>query len=41
MNRESWDLIKNSKMFNVDVYRRGLVASTSRSLNGIIMLQMG
>lgn len=26
MNRESWDLIKNSKSFNVNVYRRGLVA---------------
>lgn len=26
MNRESWDLIKNSKIFNVSVYRRGLTA---------------
>ncbi len=26
MNRESWSLIKNSKLFNVNVYRRGLSA---------------
>jgi intracellular multiplication protein IcmM len=26
MNRESWGLIKSSKNFNVNVYRRGLVA---------------
>jgi intracellular multiplication protein IcmM len=25
MNRESWGLIKDSKEFNVSVYRRGLV----------------
>ncbi|MGC1182511.1 type IVB secretion system protein IcmM/DotJ [Legionella sp.] len=25
MNRESWELIKNSKIFNVNIYRRGLV----------------
>lgn len=26
MNRDTWDLIKNSKSFHVQVYRRGLVA---------------
>ncbi|MGL5741190.1 MAG: type IVB secretion system protein IcmM/DotJ [Legionella sp.] len=26
MNRDTWDLIKNSKNFYVNVYRRGLVA---------------
>lgn len=26
MNREKWDLIKNSKMFNVNILRRGLMA---------------
>lgn len=26
MNHESWDLIKNRKSFDVNIYRRGLVA---------------
>lgn len=26
MNRDSWDLIKNSKVFNVNIYRRGLIS---------------
>lgn len=26
MNREGWDVIKDSKIFNVNVYRRGLAA---------------
>lgn len=26
MNRETWYIIRNSKSFNVNVYRRGLVA---------------
>ena len=26
MNRETWEIVKNSKNFNVNVYRRGLTA---------------
>jgi intracellular multiplication protein IcmM len=41
MNRESWDLIKNNKNFDVNVYRRGLIALilslTSSTILGLIL----